>query len=174
MTGWWARLFGRDPVPDAVAAGLEPSEAVVATATVAGGGTLVVTSWGVWPPSGAGRIGWHEVGKAVWDGNSLVVTPTHAEQIAPGTELLADTRPHRFRLTEAGTVPQAVQDRVTQSIRTRNRRELPGGGAWVLQRKVPGRDGVVVQVRPDPGTDPAAARRLAEGLADRLPGRGTE
>lgn len=173
MTGLWARLFGRDPVPDAVAENLEPSEAVVATATVSDGGMLVVTSWGMWPPSGA-RIGWHEIGKAAWDGTSLVVTPTVAEQIAPGTELLADARPHRFRPVAPGKLPQAVQDRVTQSIKTRNRRELPGGGAWVLQRKVPGRDGLVVQIRPDPGTDPAAARRLAEGIADRLPGGGTD
>lgn len=173
MSGFWARLFGREPVPDAVADRLEPSEAVVATAVVAGGGTLVVTSWGVWPPSaGTERIGWHEIGKATWDTTSLVVTPTVAEEIAPGTELLRDGRPHRFRLTEPGAVPRAVQQRVDQSIRTRNRRELPGGGAWVLQRKVPGRDGLVVQVRPDAGTDPVAARRLAEGIAERLPRTG--
>ncbi|WP_337826350.1 hypothetical protein [Pseudonocardia sp. UM4_GMWB1] len=39
----------------------------------------------------------------------------------------------------------------------------------MLQRRVPGRDGLVLQVRPDPGTDPVAARRLAEGIAARLP-----
>nr|WP_222132163.1 hypothetical protein [Pseudonocardia sp. C8] len=168
----WSRLFGREPVPDAVAGNLDASEAVVATATVAGGGTLVVTSWGVWPPSEERRIGWHEIGKATWDKTSLVVTPTVAEQVGPGTDLLADARPRRFRLPSPGKVPQAVQERVTQSIKTRHRRELPGGGAWVLQRKVPGRDGLVVQVRPDTGTDPVAVRRLAEGIAARLPGTG--
>lgn len=170
MRGLLGRLFGRDPVPDAVAEGLAGSEAVVATATVTGGGMLVVTSWGIWPPGEpTERIGWHEIGKAAWDKTSLVVTPTTAERIADGVELLADTRPRRFRLAEPGTVPKAVQDRVTASIRTRNRRELPGGGAWVLQRKVPGQDGLVLQVRPDPGTDAVAARRLAEGIAERLP-----
>lgn len=169
MTGLWRRLFGRDPVPDAIADNLAAEEAVVATAEVSGGGMLVVTSWGVWPPSGE-RIGWHEIAKAAWDKTSLVVTPTVAEEIGPAVELLADARPIRYRLTEPGKVPQAVHERVTQSIRTRNRRELPGGGAWVLQRKVPGRDGLVLQVRPDVGTDPVAARRLAEGLARRLPG----
>ncbi|MBN9755229.1 hypothetical protein Ae406Ps2_5854 [Pseudonocardia sp. Ae406_Ps2] len=167
MTGFWARLLGREPVPDTVADALADSEAVVATAQ-APDGMLVVTSWGIWPPGGE-RLGWHEIAKATWDKVSLVVTPTSAEQIAPGTELLADGRPLRFRLADPGKVPQAVQERVTQSIRTRNRRELPGGGAWVLQRRVPGRDGLVLQVRPDPGTDPVAARRLAEGIAARLP-----
>ncbi|ANY05379.1 hypothetical protein [Pseudonocardia sp. HH130630-07] len=175
MSGLWGRLFGRDPVPDAVAARLEAEEAVVATAEVAGGGALVVTSWGIWPPAddaggAAERIGWHEIAKATWDTTSLVVVPTVAEPIAPGTDLLSDARPRRFRLADPGKVPQAVQERVNQSIRTRNRRELPGGGAWVLQRRIPGRDGLVVQVRPDPGTDPDAARRLAEGIAGRLPG----
>ena len=173
MTGFWARLFGREPVPDAVAGNLEPSEAVVATAAVSGGGMLVVTSWGVWPPDGE-RIGWHEIGKATWNENSLVVTATVAEEVVPGTELLTDTRPRRFRLAEPGTVPEAVQERVTQSIRSRNRRELPGGGAWVLQRRVPGRAGLVIQVRPDTGTDPVAVRQLAEGIAERLPEGGTE
>lgn len=170
MRRLFARLLGGHPVPEAVAGALGAEEAVVATAAVTGGGTLVVTSWGIWPPGEpAERIGWHEVGKAAWDRSALVVTPTVAEEIAPGTELLADARPRRFRLAEPGTVPQAVQERVTASIRSRNHRELPGGGAWVLQRRVPGRDGLVVQVRPDPGTDPVAARRLAEGIAARLP-----
>lgn len=170
MKGFLGRLLGRDPVPAAVAEHLAAEEAVVATATVTGGGTLVVTSWGIWPPGETPeRIGWHEIGKATWDRTALVVIPTVAEQIAPGTELLTDARPRRFRMAEPGKVPQAVQERVTGSIRSRNHRELPGGGAWVLQRKVPGRDGLVLQVRPDAGTDPVAARRLAEGIAARLP-----
>ncbi|MFP5022324.1 hypothetical protein [Pseudonocardia phyllosphaerae] len=167
MSLWRRILGGGDPLPDDVA--LAPDETVAGTATVAGGGTLVVTSWGVHPPGG-GRIGWHEIAKAVWDRGSstLVVTPAAVEEVAPGIELLADDRPRRFRLTGPGPVPKAVQDRVTQSIRSRHRRDLPGGGAWVLQRRVPGGGGLVLQVRPDPGTDPIAVRRLAEGLAGRL------
>ena len=34
-----------------------------------------------------------------------------------------------------------------------------------MQRKVPGRDGIVLQVRPDPGTDEAAVRRVAGTVA---------
>lgn len=48
MTGFWARLLGREPVPDTVADALADSEAVVATAQ-APDGMLVVTSWGSGP-----------------------------------------------------------------------------------------------------------------------------
>jgi hypothetical protein len=49
---------------------------------------------------------------------------------------------------------------VEGSIRSRHHRDLPGGGAWFVQRKVAGRDGVVLQVRPDAGTDPAVVRQV--------------
>ena len=55
----------------------------------------------------------------------------------------------------------AGQARVEASIRSRHHRDLPGGGAWFVQRKVPGRDGTVLQARPDPGTDPAVVARVA-------------
>jgi hypothetical protein len=57
---------------------------------------------------------------------------------------------------------------VTSSIRYRHHRELPGGGAWFVQRSVPGRDGLLLQVRADPGTDPAAVRRVATEVAGQL------
>ncbi len=38
----------------------------------------------------------------------------------------------------------------------------------MLQRKVAGRDGLIVQVWPDPGTDATAAERLAAGVAERI------
>jgi hypothetical protein len=61
-----------------------------------------------------------------------------------------------------------VHERVTGSIRSRHHRDLPGGGAWFVQRKVPGRDGTVLQVRPDPGADRDAVARLAAEVARRL------
>lgn len=166
------RLFGREQVPDAVHAALAADEHVAATATVATGGILVVTSWGIWTPQDPPqRLGWHEVSKATWEDGTLTVIAAEARETAgPSTVLLADLPPRRFRLAEPGKVPREVHERVTGSIRSRSHRELPGGGAWVLQRKVPGRDGLIVQVRPDPGTDPVAALRLAEGVAARLDG----
>jgi hypothetical protein len=38
-----------------------------------------------------------------------------------------------------------------------------------VQRRVAGRDGVVLQVRPDPGTDPDLVRALAVEVARALP-----
>jgi hypothetical protein len=61
-----------------------------------------------------------------------------------------------------------VHRRVTGSIRSTQHRELPGGGAWFVQRKVPGRDGIVLQVRADPGTDADTVRRLAAEVALRI------
>jgi hypothetical protein len=63
-----------------------------------------------------------------------------------------------------------VRLRVDGSVRTRHRHELPGGGAWFVQRKVPGHDGTVLQVRPDPGTDPALVSAIAEEVAEKLAG----
>ena len=74
--------------------------------------------------------------------------------------LLADLPPRRLRLADPGRVPETVHARVEGSIRSRHRRDLPGGGAWFVQRKVPGCDGIVLQVRPDPGTDVAAVRQV--------------
>jgi hypothetical protein len=104
--------------------------------------------------------------------------------------LLTDLAPRRLRFADPGRVPEAVHARVEGSIRSRHHRDLPGGadarsagaargadarsagaprgGAWFVQRKVPGRDGVVLQVRPDPGTDPALVRRLAADVVRSL------
>jgi hypothetical protein len=34
--------------------------------------------------------------------------------------------------------------------------DFPGGGGWVVLRRVPGRDGLIRQVRLDPGADAGA------------------
>jgi hypothetical protein len=61
-----------------------------------------------------------------------------------------------------------VHARVEGTIRSRHHRSLPGGGAWFVQRRVPGRDGVLLQVRADPGTDEAAVRQVAGTVAATL------
>jgi len=65
-------------------------------------------------------------------------------------------------------VPEVVHARVTGSIKSRHHRDLPGGGAWVVQRSMAGRDGIVLQVRADPGTDPDVVRSLAAQVAERV------
>jgi hypothetical protein len=61
-----------------------------------------------------------------------------------------------------------VHARVEGSIRSRHHRDLPGGGAWFVQRKVPGRDGTVLQARPDAGTDPALVAQVAADVVRSL------
>lgn len=40
--------------------------------------------------------------------------------------------------------------------------------AWFVQRRVPGRDGVVLQVRADPGTEPGALEVMVNEVVARL------
>jgi hypothetical protein len=161
-------VTGRSEIPPGFGGTLERDERVLAAAPLVGGGQVVVTSWGVWLPGDVPRrIGWHLVSKAAWrDGAIELVEAT--ESVEPGVVVLTDLPPRRLRLAEPGKVPQVVHERVTASIRSRHHRDLPGGGAWFLQRKVPGRDGTVLQVRADPGTDPEAVRRFAVEVAHKL------
>ena len=175
----WRRLFGGEPLPDGFTGQLAAEERVLAVAELAGGGHLVVTSYGVWLPEGR-RIGWHLVTKATWDGGALALVEAEefdraddradesADESADDVVLLRDLPPLRLALTQPGTVPEVVHKRVTGSIRFRHHRELPGGGAWFVQRSVPGRDGLQLQVRADPGTDTAAVRRVATEVAGKL------
>jgi hypothetical protein len=164
------RLLGRAEVPAGFAGTLDADERVLATAELAGGGHLVVTSRGMWMPTddGACRVGWHLVSKASWQGGVLTVVEAQEDAAVTGAVLLTDLPPRRLRLTDPGSVPEAVHARVEASIRSRHHRDLPGGGAWFVQRKVPGRDGIVLQVRPDPGTDLAVVRQMAADVARSL------
>jgi len=169
MSRWpgWRRLFGGEPLPDGFTGQLAAEERVLAVGTLADGAHLVVTSYGVWLPQGR-RIGWHLVTKATWDGGALALVEAEEFDSADGVALLRDLPPRRLALTEPGTVPEIVHKRVTGSIRFRHHRELPGGGAWFVQRSVPGQDGLLLQVRADPGTDPASVRRVATEVAGKL------
>lgn len=154
------RLLGHDDLPDGFTGPLEGEERVLAHAPLVGGGDVVLTSLGVWLPEGR-RVSWHLVSKAGWgDGAISLIEADEAEEL-DGVVLLRDRPPRRLRLAEPGRVPQVVHERVTASVRTRHHRDLPGGGAWFVQRKVPGRDGTVLQVRPDPGADLDLVRGLA-------------
>ncbi|MGH3944758.1 MAG: hypothetical protein ACRDSI_06910 [Pseudonocardiaceae bacterium] len=171
----WGRLLRRVATVPEVPAGftgtLEPDERIITMGELAGGGHLVLTHLGLWVPEGAEarRIGWHLVSKAVWDRSALVVTEAVSTGTAGEAVLLSDLPPRRFALAQPGRVPEVVRDRVTSSIRSSQYRELPGGGAWFVQRQIPGRDGVVLQVRADRGTAPGALEMMAGEVASRLP-----
>jgi hypothetical protein len=159
-----------DGTPPGFAGTLDKEESVAASAEVRGGGHLVVTSLGLWVPSedGARRIGWHLLSKVTWADGELVVIEADETGEAGDAVLLTDRAPRRYALAEPGKLPHAVHRRVTGSIRSRHHRDLPGGGAWFVQRKVPGRDGIVLQVRADPGTDPDTVRVLAAEVAAKI------
>lgn len=167
------RLFDKiagDGTPAGFAGTLDEEESVVAACACAGGGHVVATSRGLWVPTDDGprRIGWHLVSKVTWGSGELVVIEADETEETGGAVILNDRRPVRYPLVEPGKLPQAIHRRVTESIRSRHHRDLPGGGAWFVQRKVPGQNGIQLQVRPDPGTDPAAVRQVATEVAEKI------
>ncbi|NKE59070.1 hypothetical protein FXN61_20540 [Lentzea sp. PSKA42] len=161
--GLFRRLFGSG-APDGFTGTLEPDETVVAFAAVQGGGHLVATSLGLWVP-GPRRIGWHLISKVRWEGALRVVEAQEASTEGP-VVLLEDLPAQRFALDDPGRVLRAISQRVEGSIRVRERVESPG--VWIVQRKVPGRDGVVWQARGDAGVDLADVRAAVTAFAEGL------
>jgi hypothetical protein len=175
VTGFLRRLFSG--VPKDFAGTLAEDENVAAAATVKGGGHLVATSLGLWvpEPDGPRRIGWHLISKATWRAGVMEIIEAREVAEAGTAVVLADRPPRRHAVDAPGKLPQAVYRRVTGSIRSRHRHDLPdGGGAWFVQRKLPGQDGTVLQVRPDPGTDVDLVRAIAADVAAKLAGPGPQ
>jgi hypothetical protein len=167
----WRRLFG-PTVPDEIRERLATDEHVLAATPTGTGGHVAVSALGLWVPDadGARRIGWDRISKAVWRGDALAVTEAEIADRAGDAVVLRDLEPVRHVLPKPGRIPYLVRQRVEGSIRSRYRKELPGGGAWFVVRKLPGVDGVVLQVRPDPGTEPEVVRSIAEEAAAKLAG----
>lgn len=148
------RLFGRKPrLPAALRPALEADERVLAWAAVDDARAVVATNRGLWLPD-RGRLGWHEIHKAVWGGRQLAVTPAEVTERREGYLVAADGPPTTVTLLEPGDVPQAVRARVTRSVAVTSHHPVPGGGVRVVGRRVPGRDGLTWFVRYDEGTDP--------------------
>jgi hypothetical protein len=172
VSGGLRKLFGRlvdRDLPADFAGTLAAHERVIGVAELTGGGQLVATSAGLWlPGADARRIGWHLISKATWNQGTLVVIEAAETGTVADAVLLADRPPLRLRLEKPGRVPEMVHARVTGSIKSSHHRDLPGGGAWVVQRSVAGQDGIVLQVRADPGTDQDAVRSLAAQVAEQV------
>lgn len=171
MSGLLRRLLGSG-APTGFTGSLDKDEAVVAYAAVRGGGHVVVTSRGLWVPDGEGtrRIGWHLISKASWSTGVFVITEAEEVEQAGAAVILADLPPIRCAVEQPGKVPQAVHQRVTGSILSSQHHDLPGGGAWFVQRRVPGRDGMLLQVRPDADADVDAVRTVAAEVAAKIAG----
>lgn len=167
LRGLLGRLAGVPQVPADFAGELVADEHVLALARTADGGPLLASRLGLWLPEGR-RVGWHLLSKVSWNAGSLSVVEAEQVESAGEAVLLRDLPARRFRLAEPGRLPQVLRERVDGSIKSRDHRELPGGGVWVVQRKVAGQDGIQLQVRADPGTDGAAVRRVAAEVAERV------
>lgn len=162
-----ARLGGTAGVPPEFTGTLAADEQVLAVAW-AEPGPLVATHLGLWVPDPQRRIGWHLMSKATWGNGVLgVVEADECDQVGAAV-LLRDRPSLRYRLTSPGRLPDIVHARVTGSIKSSHYRELPGGGARFVQRKVPGQDGIVLQVRADEGTEEAPLRAFVQEVADRV------
>jgi hypothetical protein len=143
---WRPRLRAEDRPP------LARDERVLAWAD-SDVGMLVATNLGLWLPPG--RLGWHEIHKAVWDGRVLTVTAARPVEERAGYAVVEDLPPVPFTLASPGDLPPTVRTRVTNSVGPSTHHALPGsGGVRVAARRVPGRDGLCWTVRYDPGVDP--------------------
>lgn len=168
-----ALLTGREPIPEGFAGALDDGERVIADARGPRGSIVLATDRGLWlPPAasgeGARRVAWHLVTKAAWASGALeVVEADEVEELAGGVVVLADRAPRRVPLIEPGRVPETVHHRVTAAVKDSQHHDLGDGGAWFVQRRVPGA-GIVLHVRPDPGTDPQVVRAVAAGVGERI------
>ncbi|MFD0203828.1 MULTISPECIES: hypothetical protein [Saccharothrix] len=161
--GLFRRIFGSG-APEGFTGALAADENVLASAAV-GSDWLVATTHGLWLP-GPRRVGWHLISKATWTGNALAVVEAVEDGTAGEAVVLRDLAPQRFPLESPGKVPEVVHERVTGSIKSREHNATVG--AWFVQRKVAGRDGVVLQVRPDPGVDVERVREVAASVAAKI------
>lgn len=165
--GLFRRVFGSG-APEGFTGALEADEHVLASAAV-GSSWLVATTYGLWLPDlEPRRVGWHLISKATWSGNALAVIEAVEDGTAGEAVVLRDLPPRRFPLESPGKVPEVVHERVTGSIKSREHNATVG--AWFVQRKVAGRDGVVLQVRPDPGADVERVREVAASVAAKIAG----
>lgn len=165
------RLLRRTSAPAGSTGPLEAGEEVLAVAAVRTG-HLVATRLGLWVPGEPAplRVPWELVSRATWDGQLLELTVSEQTGTAGAAVLLTDVLVRSYAVDHPGDLPQVVNRRVSTSVRSSHRRELPGGGAWFVQRSVPGRNGVLLQVRVDPGTDIDVVTDIAAAVAARLLG----
>jgi len=168
MMSWFQRLFG-DRLPERFPGELAKHEHALAYSPVTSGGHVVVTHLGLWLPDGVSsrRMGWHLISKATWSAGTLTITESQQIGVSGDAVLLRDREPAAYHLTQPGKVPLLVRQRVDGSIRSRHRQDLPAGGVWFVQRKIPGQDGVVMQARIDPGTDLELVAAIASKVTEK-------
>lgn len=126
----------RGHLPSAVrdALTIERGERVLASAPTRGGSHVVATTAALHVPAPSGgfaRIPWERVDQATWKDGWL-----HVEETSGGAE-------HHVRLTEPGSVPETVRERVTATIAVTHQAHLPGGGKVRIAGRRPATGGDV-------------------------------
>ncbi len=157
-------LFRRSRLPAAARPPLVGDERVIGWATVVGedDAWVVATNRGLRLPGRADLLGWHEIHKAAWLGNRLTIVPGVEIRRAAVDSAATDGAVVDYRVTvdgdaivvrlaKPGNVPDQVRRRVTNSVASTSHHPMPGGGARIVARRVPGVDGVTWHVRYDPG-----------------------
>jgi hypothetical protein len=161
------KLFRRERPPAEAIRGLDLDERVLSWATLDDGSAAVATQRGLWlpGPGGVELVPWHLLDKAVWRNGTLTVTAA----VDHGDGVLEELPARAVRLAVPRDLPPTVRARVQRSIGyTRHHPLRPGGGVYVVGRRVPGYDGLTWQLVFDPGTDrnDPLLRAQADLLAD--------
>jgi hypothetical protein len=128
------RLSRRPPAPVRDKLTLERGERTLATAPTRGGSYVVATSTALHVPTASGgflRLPWERVDRASWKDGWL-----HVHETSGGPE-------HHVRLTDPGSVPETVRERVTATVVVSHNARLPGGGTVRIAGRRPAAGGEV-------------------------------
>lgn len=104
------------------------------------------------------RLPWESIDHASWQDGWLHVRQSGGDE-------------HHLWLTEPGSVPEAVQERITTTVVFSTYAALPGsGGVRIVGRRAPGGDGLTWTFAFDSGLDPddPGLRAQAEQLLEEL------
>src|SRR6478752_5971421 len=170
----------RRALPQRLSAALDPEEHIQVLAGCLDGKLLAASRFGLWVMEGekAARLGWELVAKARLSARVLSIIATQVvDELADGTSVLVDEPVREYTLSGRSGLTDVVHTRVRRSVAASRHLDFPGGGGWVVLRRVPGHNGLLRQVRLDPGTDAgapgfaAAVAAVADELASvPLPG----
>lgn len=165
-------MFGfrtRPTPPAALISALQADEEILASAQEAAGGWLAVTRYGIrkLPVDGDPHlVPWPLISKVTWQAPILHVVRADVVGELAGAELIVDRHLYNYEIAAPGKLTDVIHQRVRSGIISSTHHEFPGGGGWLVVRRVPGQDGPLAQVRLDPGTSVDDAQRWMPDLID--------
>ena len=150
-------LFRRRRLPAGARPPLADDERILAWAGATGDAVVVVSNLGLWLPgiSGATRLGWHEIHKAVWSGRALQVVPASEVTTHETYAEMVDADSLTVTLLDPDKVPEQVRARVTRSVAYTSHHPL-----W-SSKTVASAPGHLMRIIPAPSADPSPDRRRA-------------